>query len=98
MNKTDLAKLLGLDGLDAKEREETLMAISRLIFEAVLVRTVPLIPEDKLDTFETLLSGKKDEELYDFLEHEVPSFEQIVDEEVDNFRTMAVRMMPPVTA
>ena len=94
MTQMSIADILGLKGLTKEEREETLEAIAGLIFEAVLVRAIPLMPEEKLGEFESILTKGNDDAVYSFLEHEIPSFVSIVEDEVRQFHAMSKRMMP----
>ena len=89
---------MGLEGLTKDERDEMLAEISHLIFDSVLVRTIPLVPEEKLPAFESLMKSQEDEKLFVFLEKEVSAFERIVEEEVDFFRNTMTGVMPPLTA
>lgn len=94
--QVDLSQILGLDGLTPAERNDTLSTIANLIFEAVLVRSIPLVKETRLDAFEKTLDSKDDEAVFAFLEKEVPKFRTIVDDEIETFRKMAERVMPAV--
>jgi len=94
-NNTQLAKqniieLFEIEKLPEVEQEEAINKISKVIFEAVLLRVLPTMSEEDLAEYEKLLeSGVAPDALFDFFFSKIPDFFKIVAEESESFREKA---------
>lgn len=89
---------LGLDKLPAKEQEEALLSIGRIIFQSVLIRTMEELDEAGKDEFEKILSEKPNDEeaILSFLQKKIPNLNEIVNEEVAKFKQDSVDFMKAI--
>lgn len=93
-NKTELNKIreniitmFGVDKMPEEKREEVINQIGKLIFQGVLIRVLPLLEEQDLKEYEKLVSMETTpDELMGFFIEKVPSFLEIVNDEVANFK------------
>ncbi|MCC7160263.1 hypothetical protein IT399_00840 [Candidatus Nomurabacteria bacterium] len=61
--------------------------LNKLIFEAVLMRVLPMLSEENLTEYEKIIDSKEvGEVLWNFLKSKVPNFENIVKEEEEILR------------
>lgn len=89
MNKTKetLFELFQLDKMPVEKAEEMLGRLSKLVFQAVLVRVLPLLSEEDYNEYEAILdSDKEADELFFFLSKKVPDFDKIIQEEAELLR------------
>jgi hypothetical protein len=101
-NKTsadqDLFALLGLAGLTTEEQQTLLASLSDIVFQGVFAEAIPRIPEDKLAEFTKLTGGKGNEvEVFEFLETNVPEFNEIIESEIQNLQDSLRRTLPPLS-
>lgn len=94
MNQTivpsDLLTDIGLDKLPIEEQATVLSEMSDAIMSAIMVRVVPMLDDAAKQELDTLLSGELEpSELQTFLSEKIPNFQDILDEEVNTFRTEA---------
>ena len=90
----DITKDLGLDRLSEAERNEALLAIGRVVYEAVLWRVVQLLDDaGRLEFDVALEQAKSDEEILKFLETRVPNLDEIIKEETTRFKSESVQLM-----
>ena len=85
--RKNIITLFEIEKLPEDKQEETIARIGNIIFQSVLIRTLPLLKEEELTQYEKLLEDKVGPEaLLDFFFEKVPSFLQIITEESENFR------------
>jgi hypothetical protein len=84
----DIIKEWGLQNLSEDEREGIVERIGRLIYQALLVRSLDLLSDEEQDDLDVLLD--KDEttpvEVIQFLAEKIPTLEAIRKEEVENLK------------
>jgi len=84
--KKDLFDLFQIDKLPIEKGIETLERLAKLVFQAVLVRTLPLLSEEELTEYEKIAGEGEVDVLLKFLTEKVPEFEEIIMEEAENLR------------
>ena len=85
--KKDLIDMFELDKLPGDKAEEMVGRLGRLIFQAALVRSIPLLSEENQKEYETLIDSEKGgDEMFKFLQEKVPGFEEIIKEESEALR------------
>ena len=82
-----LVKTYNLGSLSADKQDVILEQIGSLIFQAILIRVIPMLSDAKQTEFEELLSADATpDSLLSFLNKEVPNFTEIMGEEAANFK------------
>lgn len=84
--KKDLFDLFKLDKMSPEKAEETLGRLAKLVFQAVLVRSLPLLSEEDLAMYEKMVEIEEADVLFKFLGEKIPDFENIIKEEAENLR------------
>ncbi|ETB64073.1 MAG: hypothetical protein O210_OD1C00001G0555 [Parcubacteria bacterium RAAC4_OD1_1] len=85
--KKDLIDMFELDKLPGDKTEEMVERLGRLIFQATLVRSIPLLSEENQKEYEKLIDSEKGgDEMFKFLQEKVPGFENILKEESEALR------------
>ncbi len=85
--KESLIDLFELDKLPPGKMLETVKRLSKLVFQAVLVRVLPMLSEEELTEYEKIVDSKADGDvLFKFLGEKVPGFEEIIKEEAEDLR------------
>jgi hypothetical protein len=84
--KKDLFDLFKLDKMSPEKAEETLSRLAKLVFQAVLVRALPLLSEEDLNTYEKMVETEEADVLFNFLGEKVPDFGSLIKEESENLR------------
>ena len=80
-------ELLGLGGLEGRERDDMLERIGTLVMESVFLRVVAGLSDAESVTFgEFADTNPTPEAMYEYLEKIVPDIEDIWKEEVEAFR------------
>ena len=87
--KKDLFGLFQIDKMPAEKGVEMLDRLASLVFQAVLVRVLPLLKEEDLAVYEKIVSSPESggDILYNFLSGKVPEFNKIVEEEAEALRS-----------
>lgn len=82
-----LIKTYNLGSLPQDQQDTTIEQIGSLIFQAILIRVIPMLSESKQGELEKLLAESATPEgLLAFLNKEIPNFNEIVGEEAENFK------------
>ena len=85
--KKDLFDLFQIDKMPPEKGEEMLNRLANLVFQAVLVRALPLLSEEDLAKYEEIVNGSEGGDvLFNFLTEKVPEFNKIITEEVGALR------------
>jgi hypothetical protein len=83
----NLFELFGLEKLPPEKGAGIVLRLGKLVFQAVLVRVLPLLSEEDLTEYETITENTIDmEEILKFLSEKIPDFDNIVKEESENLR------------
>lgn len=79
----EIIKEWGLESLPQEKQLEMVERIGRIIYQAVLVRTLDILSEKDQDEFDALLDQDTTtpDEVLAFLQKKIPTFEQIMLEE-----------------
>lgn len=79
----DIIKEWGLATLSPEKQLEMVERIGRIIYQAVLVRTLDILSEKDQDEFDALLDkdATTPDEVLAFLQKKIPTFDQIMLEE-----------------
>ncbi len=95
--RKNIISLFEIEKLPEEKQEETITKIGKIIFQAVLIRVLPLMEEeDRLEYEKLVESGVEAEALLDFFFEKVPGFLQIVAEESENFRKESAEVLEQV--
>lgn len=86
--KADLFEELKMEALSPEERAAFLERIGEIIHQRVMLRLMQELNDDQKNRLESLLSQQPgdDAALGQFLKSEVPSIQQIVDEETAGYK------------
>lgn len=80
--KKNLFDLFEIDKMPPEKGLEMLNRLATLVFQAVLVRALPLLSEEDLTEYEKLIEDKSEGDIiFDFLSKKVPEFNKIIEEE-----------------
>jgi len=87
----DLLAEIGMDKLPVEEQAAMMQEMGDSIMGAIMVRAIPMLDEASQKELDALLEGADNpQQLQDFLNTKVPEFQQIVAEEVENFKQEAL--------
>ena len=85
--KENLVEMFELDKLPPEKALEMIDRLSKLVFQAVLVRALPLLSEEDFNEYERIIdTNEGGEVLFKFLGQKVPDFENMVKEETENLK------------
>lgn len=80
--KEDLIDLFELDKLSPEKSVEMVDRLSKLVFQSVLVKVLPMLSEKDFDEYERIVESKQGGEvLFGFLNEKVPNLGEIIKEE-----------------
>lgn len=95
--RNNIITMFGINELPVGEQEETINKIGELIFQSVLLRILPLLPQEDQEEYNQLVENKvMPNELFDFFFAKVPDFLQIVAEESENFRRESAEILSKI--
>lgn len=86
--KKNLFDLFEIDKMPPEKGVEFLERLAKLVFQAVLVRALPLLSEEDFSEYEKIVSSNEDngDILFKFLREKVPEFDKIIQEEAGVLR------------
>ncbi len=85
--RNNIITTFGIDKMPEEKREEMVNRIGKIIFEAVLMRVLPMLTEEELNEYEKLLEKNvSPDQLMEFFFAKVPNFLEIISEESANFQ------------
>ena len=85
--KETIVTMFKLDQLPPDKMMEMVERLGKLVFQSVLVRSLPLLSEEELVEYEKIVDEKKGGEvLFAFLKDKIPDFEKIISEESELLR------------
>ena len=92
--RENIINLFQIDKLPEDKQEETINRIGKLIFQAVLLRVLPLMEEAEVEEYNKLIEGgATPEAVLDFFFGKVPGFLDIIAEETENFRKESAEVL-----
>lgn len=94
----NIIEYLGVANLDEELRDKTLLRVGKIIYQAVIIRAVELLDDEAQTRFDELLDGvgsdeKKQDEILEFLQKEIPNLDEIVKEEITKIKEETVSIM-----
>ena len=91
----DLIKELGIDKLEKSQKEELLIQIGEILQQRIVLRIVEELPEEKQDEFKTILEKAEEnpEQLDKYLEENIPGVEDMILEEIGEYKKGASDFM-----
>jgi len=94
----NIIEYLGIVNLDEETREKTLLRVGKIIYQAVIMRAVELLDDDAQTKFSELLDEigsdeKRQDEILEFLQKEIPNLDEIVKEEIIKIKEETVSVM-----
>ncbi|MCX6788614.1 MAG: DUF5663 domain-containing protein [bacterium] len=84
----DLVAELGLQSLPLEQRTAMLAQISDIIMKGVWLKVMDLLTEAQANELEKIYDTSNPEEMYAFLQKEIPGFEDIIKAEVASYKEM----------
>jgi hypothetical protein len=85
--KKTIVDLFELDKMAPEKAAEMANRLGKLIFQAVLVRVLPLLSEKDMSEYEKIVDSQEGGEVvFDFLDKKIPDFEKIIKEEAESLR------------
>ena len=85
--KDNLIEMFELDKLPPEKALEMVERLSKLVFQAVLVRALPLLSEENLNAYEKIVDANEGGEvLFKFLGEKVSGFDTMIAEEAEALR------------
>jgi hypothetical protein len=85
--KETIIDLFELDKMAPEKAAEMTERLSSMVFKATLLRVLPTLSEEDMDTYEKIIdSNESGQTLFTFLETKVPNFENIISEEAELLR------------
>jgi hypothetical protein len=93
----DIIKEWGLESLPQNKRAEVVERIGRMIYQAILVRSLDILSEKEQNEFDKLLDNDETtpQDVMAFLHSKIPTFEMLLGEEREKLKT---DMLSPVAA
>jgi Protein of unknown function (DUF5663) len=84
----EIIKEWGLDSLSPKDQEEMVERIGRILYQAVLVRSLDILSEKEQDEMDELLDDDDTtpQVILAFLESKIPTFQGLLQEEKTNLK------------
>jgi len=94
----NIIEYLGIINLDEETQEKTLLRVGKIIYQAVIMRAVELLDDEAQTKFSELLDEigsdeKRQEEILEFLQKEIPNLDEIVKEEIIKIKEETVSVM-----
>jgi len=89
-------KSLGLDALPPEEKAVIMEKFADTLFQAVMVRGLELLPEDKKDLLDEEIKKSPEsvhDVLLDFFMVNIPNFQSVMDEEVKRVKDQVVNVV-----
>lgn len=79
----DIIKEWGLQSMPPEKQEEMIERIGRMLYQAILVRSLDILSEKEQDEFDTLLDKNETtpQNVLAFLESKIPTFQTLLSEE-----------------
>jgi hypothetical protein len=95
----DLIKELGIDKLNSEQKEKIITDIGEVIQKRIVIRIIEELPNEKQDEFQGLLNkAQENPELLDeFLKENIPDLEDMILEEIGEYKKGAVDFMKKTT-
>jgi hypothetical protein len=85
--KQTIVDLFELDKMAPEKAAEMADRLGKLVFQAILVRVLPLLSEEDLIEYERIVGSQEGGEvIFKFLGEKVPDFENIIMEEAETLR------------
>ena len=85
--KENLIDLFELDKMSPEKAVEMLERLSKLVFQAVLVRVLPTLSEEDFTKYEEIIAKNEGGEvMFKFLGEKVADFDKIIAEEAETLR------------
>lgn len=85
--KKTIVDLFELDKMAPEKAAEIVERLGRMIFQAVLVRVLPVLNENDMAEYERIVSSQEGgDAIFKFLGEKIPDFEKIIMEEAEALR------------
>ncbi len=84
--KETIIDLFDLEKMPPEKIAEMVERLGRLVFQAVLVRLLPLLSESDMTAYEKIVAKKEPDAIFKFLGDKFPDFQNVVMEESEILR------------
>lgn len=84
----DIIKEWGLQSMSPEKQEEMVERIGRMLYQAILVRSLDILSEKEQNEFDTILDNDDTtpQNVLAFLESKIPTFQTLLSEEKMNLK------------
>lgn len=95
--RQNIIDLFEIDKMPEDKQEEMIGKIGGIIFQAVILRVLPMMSEEDLAEYNKMMDENANpEKVFDFLFEKVPNFFGIIAEESENFRKEAGEVLSKI--
>ena len=85
--KDTLVEMFELDKLPPEKAAEMVERLGKLVFQAVLVRALPMLSDEDMAEYEKIVNGSEGPEaIFIFLSEKIPNLEDMIMEESEDLR------------
>ncbi|MEN9647806.1 MAG: hypothetical protein RLY57_610 [Candidatus Parcubacteria bacterium] len=96
---TNLIQTLGLDKLSPEEQEQILVDIGDVIYQSIISRAIQALSNKDKVELDHLLADKPDfDQIGNFMYEHIPHIDRIAEEEINNFKKIALQTVQGVAA
>ncbi len=95
--RQNIIDLFEIDKMPEDKQEEMIIRIGKIIFQSVIMRILPMMPEEDLEAYNKMMEeNASPESVFDFFFEKVPNFLEIVADESENFRKEAGQVLAKI--
>ena len=95
--KKTIVDLFELDKMEPEKAAEMVERLGRMIFQAVLVRVLPVLNEKDMTEYEKIVDSQEGgDAVFKFLGEKIPDFEKIIMEEAESLRQELAGEFKPI--
>lgn len=95
--RQNIIDLFEIDKMPEDKQEEMIGKIGGIIFQAVILRVLPMMSPEDLEEYNRMMDeNASPEKVFDFLFEKVPNFFGIIAEESENFRKEAGEVLSKI--
>lgn len=85
--KKTLVDMFNLDELPPEKAGEMVDRLGKMVFQAVLVRALPMLSEEDFNEYEKISDTGEGDAILKFMSEKIPDFTKMIEEEAETLRT-----------